>query len=371
MTREPKTEKQREHTEQIALELYQSRLRQGKAGDELSDWTKAEKIVQSSIRKILFASKRFLVNLRQPAQEAFKLIAWDTPKWLLFSLPKLEWMKLLAVPLVIAAAGSIITSQVQREANQNAVLKAYFDKIESLAFEQNLLAATSTEGSRVLAQGRTVVTLRELDLSRRKQLIDFLQASGISRMNEDLTKPIISFKEQNLDDLNLRGMNLSNMDFRGAIMRNTNLREAVLGEANLEGAILPNANLKGAYLFEAHLKRTIFFEANLEEANLQNAYLEGANLVNANLERANLQNADLRRAILLKANLESVNLKNAQLEGALLVETNLNGVNNLTHGQLTQAKLCRTTLLDSIDLDPNRNCEELGIDPKTEVPLVP
>ena len=65
------------------------------------------------------------------------------------------------------------------------------------------------------------------------------------------------------------------------------------------------------------------------------------------------------------AYLEGANLEEAQLHGAKLLNTNLQEAQNLTDEQLTSAKLCRTTLPDSITLDPNRNCKELGIAPET------
>nr|WP_276300134.1 pentapeptide repeat-containing protein [Leptolyngbya sp. BC1307] len=70
------------------------------------------------------------------------------------------------------------------------------------------------------------------------------------------------------------------------------------------------------------------------------------------------------------ANLEEAQLQGAELKGAnrqeaKLLNTNLQEAQNLTDEQLTSAKLCRTTLPDSITLDPNRECEELGIDPET------
>lgn len=323
MPRKPKAEKRRDHTERVAWELYQNRLRLGKPGDEHSDWEKAETIVRSPIRTTLFESKRSLIKLMRPTQQTLKLLAWDTPKWFLVTFPKLELVKLLAVPLVLAAAGSIITGQIQREANQNAVLKAYFDKLETLTFEQDLLAETPKEGAIVLARGRTVAALRELDLSRRSQLIAFLQASGLSQIGEDeiffeplINEPLISFKDQNLSDLDLRRINLSALDFRGADLRGTDLR----------GADLRSANLRGA---------------DLREAIIRAAYLEGAYLEGADLEGASLEGADLR------------------------------WVNDLSQGQLTTANLCKTTFPDDIYLSSDRDCKKLGLNPSTGAPIRP
>jgi uncharacterized protein YjbI with pentapeptide repeats len=437
--RKPKAEKQREHTERIALELYHNRLLLGKPGDERSDWAKAEKIVRSPIRTTLFASNRPLIKLRQPTQHAFKLLVWDTPKWFLVTFPQLELVKLLAVPLVLAAAGSIITGQIQREANQNAVLKAYFDKLEELTFDQKLLTKTPNEGAIVLARGRTVAALHELDHARKTQLIAFLQASDLSRIKEDSAEPVISFHGQNLSGLDFHGVNLVSLDFQqsnlgyanlegadlgyanlegadlvsanlegadlvsanleGADLVRANLEGAFLGDANLEGADLVRANLEGAALdranlveadlqsanlyqvglYSANLEGASLYSANLEGASLNSANLEGASLNSANFEGADLTSANLEGASLGGANLEGADLINANLEGADLINANLsdadltranlNGATNLAQDQLSLALLCRTTLPQGFTLDPNRDCQELWIDPETGLPV--
>ncbi|MBD2115259.1 MULTISPECIES: pentapeptide repeat-containing protein [Cyanophyceae] len=333
MPRKPDAEKQRADTERVAWEIYASRCKPGARLNKDKLWKEAEQIVRSPIRTALFVSNRPLLKLREPTKQAFKFLGWDTPKWFLFSLPQLEWMKLLAVPLVVAAAGSIITGQIQGEANQIAVLKAYFDKLEELTFSQNLLSETPNEGAIVLARGRTVAALRELDLSRRTQLIDFIQASGLSQIKEDSATPVISFKAQNLSRLDLRGVNLSGLDFQ----------EANLIEANLVGASLDKANLAGAYL---------------GEANLAGAYLGEANLVGASLKKANLVGA-----YLFEAKLDGADLVGANLTGAYMGRIK-NGAYELD--QLDLAQLCGTTLPGGI-ITPysNRDCEELGIDPET------
>ena len=63
--------------------------------------------------------------------------------------------------------------------------------------------------------------------------------------------------------------------------------------------------------------------------------------------------------------LPNADLRYANLEGAILSDANLEGEIALTTEQLMPAKLCRTQLPDRIQLDPNRDCEEMGIDPET------
>ncbi|WP_017301002.1 pentapeptide repeat-containing protein [Nodosilinea nodulosa] len=386
MPRKPKAEKPREDIARIALELYHERLLLGQPGDERSDWIKAEKIVRSPIRTRLFASKRLFTRDRKFIRQAFGFIAWDIPKRFLFSLPKSEWIHLLAAPLFLAVATTFITGRIQREANQNAVLKAYFDKIEELTFEQKLLAETPNEGAIVLAQGRTVAALRELDLSNRKQLIAFLRASGLALPQEGSAGPVISFKGQTLSDLDLRLTNLNYLDFQKANLENANFKESFLQKANLERAFLQNANLKGADLQNANLKEADLQRASLEGADLRNANLEGADmqsanlkgadlrstnlkgakLYGANLKRADLQSANLKGASLGSANLKKASLRSADLKGATLDNVNLRGADlyganlegavSLTQDQLALAKLCLTILPDGITLNPNRDC---------------
>lgn len=312
-------EQRQKATERIAHTLYQRRVQLNRAGDQQSDWTTAEKIIKNPVRRTLFESK-------QPSAQAMKFIVWDTPRWFLFSLPHLEWVKLLAVPLVIAAAGSIITGQIQREANQNAVLKAYFDKLEELTFEQKLLAKKPNEGAIVLARGRTVAALRELDLPRREQLIAFLQASNLSRISEEGTEPIISFKGQNLSVLDLSGIALHGIDFQRA-----NLERADLQGAYLQGANFSGADLSGAVLIGVDLSGADLIDADLIDADLSSTYLSGTNL-----SGAYLLGADLRRAVLLY--------------------TDLSNIENWTDRQLGEAILCNTTLPEGSKLDPNRDC---------------
>lgn len=133
------------------------------------------------------------------------------------------------------------------------------------------------------------------------------------------------------------------------------LANANLYWADLRMANLTHADLSGADLFEANLFGASLIEANLSDANLFNAHLFDAELNGADFSRADLTHADFYGANLSDANLSFADLSFADLSNA----------NNLTESQLTTAKLCRTNLPDGMTLNPNRDCEELGIDPET------
>jgi len=80
-----------------------------------------------------------------------------------------------------------------------------------------------------------------------------------------------------------------------------------------------------------------------------------------------LSNANLRGADLRDANLIFAKLSYADLSEAELLNANLRGAKNLTVEQLEGAKLCQTKLPEGINLDPNRDCQELfGIPEENE-----
>lgn len=342
-----KNQNQAQHQgiEKIAHALYRNRVQLRKPGDAQTDWETARKIASNPLKKLLFASNQPLIRLKQPASKSLKFIAWDVPRWFLFSFPQLEWMKLIAVPLVLAAAGSIISSQIQQESNQITALKQYFDQLERLTFDQKLLDDKPNTGAIVIARGRTVASLRELDIKRKRQLLAFLQASELLQSGDPKNEPIISFRAANLSGMDLSNTDLNKTDLQRANLDSANLKEADLLGANLEWAVLTSANLKGALLFSANLEEANLTRANLEEAVLVDANLQGAFLKNANLKGARLQEADL---------------SSANLEGTVLLDANLQGAVGINQKQLSQALLCHTILPEAIDLNPDRNCALFG-----------
>ncbi|MEM8612672.1 MAG: hypothetical protein AAGF93_11685 [Cyanobacteria bacterium P01_H01_bin.105] len=74
-------EKQREHIERVAHELYQNRLLLNRSGDTQSDWKTATKIVLSDWQTTLFASNRPLIQLEKKVWEP--LLDWANNQALL------------------------------------------------------------------------------------------------------------------------------------------------------------------------------------------------------------------------------------------------------------------------------------------------
>lgn len=238
-----------------------------------------------------------------------------------------DWMKLLVVPLVIAAGGIWFNQQqqnrqmeVQDKRSQDEALQAYLDQLTQLLVtdkETRLIRLSVDDEVRQVIQARSEPLLRSVDSTRRWSLILFLSVMGL------LTKqrPLVS----------LAGADLVGVDGRGAPLQGSDLSEADLsradlGRADLSFANLGRANLRLANLSQANLDRTILIEANLSGAYLLEANLSGADLSGAVLRGVTLSGADLRKANLGGADLSGADLSGADLSGAILLE--VEGISN-------------------------------------------
>ena len=275
-----------------------------------------------------------------------------------------DWLNLggvLAVPITLAILAAWLQLKEQRRAEQQAdlereiadknrqqdleiaqgtreeeALQHYLDRVSNLVIEKNLLAiaakdAPTTEETELL--DASVAVIRILTLSTLRRLSDGVRKASVVRI---------------LIDTDILGLRV--------ILEGADLRSAFLVNAYLAGVILKSADLRGAHLEGANLKCANLEGANLEGANLSNATLRGATLRHTILSVANFTNADLSYA-----NLTDTDLSYTNLYGTNLSYTNLsiNTINKrLTKKQLKNAYLCKTTLPEGIDMDPNRDCSK-------------
>ena len=191
-------------------------------------------------------------------------------------------------------------------------------------------------------------------------------AESLAGINLAVETAEIAFEEGEKDSSSKDQPSLSST---GAYLADIHLPHAVLLSADLEGAFLQSANFENAILANANLKGTVLLLANLEGAFLLSASFEGAALQSTNLEGAFLQSANLKNAFLDRASLKDAFLEKANFEDASLVDVDLREARGLSTVQITQAKLCRTMLPPGIVLSPNRDCVEIGVDPKTGLSL--
>ena len=82
---------------------------------------------------------------------------------------RIEAIKLITVPVLIGAMATFLTNEFQKERNQNQILEDYFNQMEKLTLEADLISKEPKAGSIILARGRTIATLAELDLKRKNQ----------------------------------------------------------------------------------------------------------------------------------------------------------------------------------------------------------
>jgi len=199
--------------------------------------------------------------------------------------------------------------------------------------ERELLSSAVT-----MIRARTLSILRKFgeDGGRKTSVIQFLMEAKIIR---------------NLN-LSLEGAYLVNADLSDADFRPDYSTLLFRESINLTYANFSNAKLKRVIFSDADLRCAIFNNADLSNAEIRGNDLTGAKLVSARLIRANLTNADLRDA----------NLRDANLRESKLIGTDLSKAQNLTLEQVAQAKLCKTKLPPGIQIDPNRDCKELGIE---------
>jgi uncharacterized protein YjbI with pentapeptide repeats len=304
-----------------------------------------------------------------------------------------DWLSLLGVPVSLAVLGYILQQLQQRRAEvlakeqraiatdetKEEVMQAYFDRLSVLLVDKNLLAIAAKkdratdEERELLASGmkfiraRTLSILRrfENDPERKTSVIRLLiEADIVSKLKLDLS--FANLNEANLGGANFGGATLikaelkaailTKADLRGADLRGADLSNAYVGDADLSGADLRGADLSDANLHDANLS-----EAKLGQAILSDARLTGTRLGLADFTDADLTDADLSDADLSDADLSDADLSNASLSGAVLHNANLTKAHNLTAAQLHRAKLCHTKLPISVDLNPNRDCQALGI----------
>ena len=250
-----------------------------------------------------------------------------------------------------AAQWRLETEMRQKEEYQReALLQAYFDRMEVLLIEKGLRHSESGAEVRHIARARTVTTLQRLDLERQRQVFWFLYESRL--LGNQNTERIVDVSDVDWSSIDLSNGYLEYIDLRDVDLSHASLQATDLRGANLESTILCQANLQGANLRGANLRNADLTQAKLMGADLVGADLEGAILHEANLQESDLKGAKLHGTNLTKtdlrnANLRSARLNNADLTQADLTHTNLRGA-NLSQARLTQAILCNSTLSDAV-----------------------
>ena len=205
--------------------------------------------------------------------------------------------------------------------------------------------------------------------------------SGSSQISSGQLYQTRSYRQGDLQRINLDGHDLVGWDLHGQNLAGAVFTVAQLWGADLSGTNLTNARLSGANVAETNFEGAIITGVqfasfgfsqqqlystasyanqelsginfslndlrgwNFQNQNLENADFTNALLWDANLAEANLANADLGKASFVGANLSGTKLANANLRNASLVEVNLSNANlagaNLRNVSLTGANLTK------------------------------
>jgi Pentapeptide repeats (8 copies) len=135
------------------------------------------------------------------------------------------------------------------ERAQEEAVPEYIEQMMRLLSDKEMPLRMSEVDSevRILARLRTQTTLARLDGSRKAQVIQFLQAARLIRIDMPLVR------------------------LAGADLREADLSSANLFRAHLEGVHLEGANLSRTNLERAHLRGAYVTDEPLADANLQGA----------------------------------------------------------------------------------------------------
>lgn len=356
-------ERQWEHIERVAYELYQNRCLLNRAGNAQSDWETAIKIVQSGWHTTLFASHRPLIQLEKKVWEP--ILAWaNNQAWLSF-------LGLIGnVGLIIGVITYIGSEKQRRDAE---VLNAW----------QTLTSAHGQSGSGGRIQALEFLnaspganwrrkfpwfcaplplctwpseSLAGINLSvepgdmigvdrGRASTAKIRDRAAIEQESSSTNEPQPSEVPERvyLVRIQLPEATLENANLQNANLRNANLQNANLGEANLQNAILWEANLQDTYLWKVNLQNVVLWNVNLQDADATRARLRGARLENVNLQDAALIRSNLQDTELIRSNLRGADLAEVNLQGAFLRQVNLQGADlrsaNLQGAFLEQVNL--------------------------------
>lgn len=360
---------------QRAYEIYQARG--GNPGDPNADWQEAirqleqEHTAQKRRRSIFFWLNRPFVWFEKETIE-------PTANWLdkadIFRIiekvsPVIEAIGVIAgaiiIPVVIWQVGERAQDAQEKQEKAVRAQTAVQNYLNQLSDTLTTGKLRTDKDLQIIIRASTLALLDSPDLQpqpdldefenlqndRKGQTIGYLSETGLIQVEEPKQpqnnkqagkpkEPVISLAEANLSGAGLIEVNLRGANFNGA---------------NLSGAFLSGANLSNTDLSGADLS-----DAILNSINLSGADLTATDLSGANLTRANLSGANLRGAFLTSANLSSANLSGANLSSAILIGTNLSSAQNWSEEKLTRARLCKTKLPAGANLDPNRDCKELG-----------
>jgi len=247
-----------------------------------------------------------------------------------------DYLELLIVPFVLAVGAILFNKaeskskiEIETKRAQESKYQNYLDKISNLWSSDAWSGLSSSQEARYMAKARTISVLSEVDINRRKVIVNFLRGGNLIGEEGVINLTNAEIMDSNFDNLDFSYVDLSKADLTGTSFNGSNFFHVILDDSNLSradlsGAYLSEASLVGADLYKAKSVKANFSKADLgladlHDANLKDAIFEDANLVGADLTGANLKGADFTRANLLHAKVSRKQLSMCKsIDGAIL-----------------------------------------------------
>lgn len=200
-----------------------------------------------------------------------------------------------------------LQQKLAENAQYDKIMSDYLSAMTQLIIRDKLRESLPQDEVRSVARAITLNAARQLDGSRKVELLKFLHESKLINKCE-----VDKFTEPS-DRCQHPVLNIADAKLVSAITDPN--RPLFLEKVDLDGALLDSANLQGTYFDQTAMKRVDLSSANLSQATL----------INVQMERAELQDTNLYCAILSRTT-----LRGARLEDAVLNYADLRGVDFTT-----------------------------------------
>ncbi|CAF3607927.1 unnamed protein product [Rotaria sordida] len=151
----------------------------------------------------------------------------------------------------------------------------------------------------IVTRALTSTILRQLDLDRKRLVIQFLYDATILQRNTN----IFDTPHTNGNHINLEGVVLDQVNFSGILnlstimLRSVSLVNATFSNSNLDASDFSNSKLIGVNFSNTKLSRVKFVNVELQKSDFTGASVENIQLIRANLSQSTITNEQISQAL--------------------------------------------------------------------------
>ncbi|CAF3750655.1 unnamed protein product [Rotaria sp. Silwood1] len=145
----------------------------------------------------------------------------------------------------------------------------------------------------------TSTILRQLDLNRKRLVIQFLyDATILRRYTSIFDTHTTNENEKNLEDVILDQVNFSGgLNLSTIVLRSVSLVNATFSNSNLDASDFSNSILTGVNFSNTKLSRVKFNNVELQNVDFTGASVENMQLIRANLSQSTITNEQISQAL--------------------------------------------------------------------------